>query len=72
MRLRIYQCPACGYSLKVEIGTTSIQCPACGSTIMVEPEEYTEQCSSGVKMITDPVSGQAIASAKIPAISDGQ
>lgn len=67
MRLRIYQCPACGYSLKVEIGTTSIQCPACGSTIMVEPEEYTEQCSSGVKMITDPVSGQAIASAKIPA-----
>lgn len=65
MRLRIYQCPACGNSLKVEIGTTSIQCPACGSTIMVEPEESTEQNSSGVEMITDPVSRMPIASVKI-------
>lgn len=69
MRLRIYYCPACGYSLKVEAGVTSIICPACGNTVMVEPEQeesVTQNRSHHATTITDAGSGQAIASAKIP------
>lgn len=69
MRLRIYYCPACGYSLKIEQGTTSVICPACGNTVMVEPEQEeheTQNRSHHTTTITDAGSGQVIASAMVP------
>lgn len=52
MRLRIYYCPACGYSLKIEQGTTSVVCPACGNTVMVEPEEKEWETAGGKRQKT--------------------